>query len=436
MIDEGAFFGGGLYRDLDRIAGFALRENLIINGVYKDPHYNDEPKVFIYGAKFKSKWNDNHNIASGFSFNKELALIKVLGEALERYSLDVYKSHIAIVGTISQINKLGRYLDPQNVSPFSKKQLKQKKYGKFIIKKNSRFAWSTGTLLNNNEEILIPSQLISFNHTLIKGEPEILPINSTGTAFGLNFDDALYRSICEIIERDAFMISYLNKLPSPKIDLLSLKDNKINKILKILERYKLDLFVLDLTTDIGVPVFGSLVIDRTGYGPAVSVGLKAGWETRNCIIGAIEESLMSRNWIRDNSSKINYELERIKEIETVEQRAFSWFSTQTIQKLDFWLKNKKVIKVNIKETENNKLDKTLKLLMQNNISIIYKDIAPKVIKKAGFFVIRCLIPELQPLYLDETYVFLGNKRLYNVPSKLGFIGRNESDLNKIPHPFL
>ncbi len=436
MSSKNILVNNGLCSVLDKIADFVLKENIIVNGIYRDPQYNDEPKIFNYGIKYKSKRKDNLNIASGFSFDKKLALVKVLGEALERYSLDIYKPKIVAKGSITEISKLGQYLKPLRISPFSVRQLKQRENSKFVIRNSSKFSWSEAVFLNKNKKILIPSQLISFNHSLIDGEPEIMPINSTGTAFGLTFDEALYRALCEAIERDAFVISYLNKLPSPRIDLKSLNDTKIDKILDILGRYKLEVFVLDLTMDIGIPVFGALVIDKTGLGPAISLGLKAGWETKNCIIGAIEESLMTRSWIRDKSFYINPKSKKVIKIENIEQRALLWFPTQMIEHLNFWLKNKNIIRIDTKKKSDNKLEKTLKSLIDNGMNIIYKDITPKVIKNAGFFVIRTLIPELQPLYLNEKYKFLGSKRLYDVPPKLGFTKKNEAGLNKVPHPFL
>lgn len=49
-----------------------------------------------------------------------------------------------------------------------------------------------------------------------------------------------------------------------------------------------------------------------------------------------------------------------------------------------------------------------------------------------------IIPELQPLYLDERYPYFGSDRLYSVPVKLGYLKNpnNENTLNKFPHPFL
>ncbi len=72
------------------------------------------------------------------------------------------------------------------------------------------------------------------------------------------------------------------------------------------------------------------------------------------------------------------------------------------------------------------------------MEIVYVDISNNKLKKYGIKVVKVIIPQLQPLYLDERYPYLGGTRLYEVPIKLGFLktAKQENELNKIPHPFL
>lgn len=429
---------GKLSKDLDRLAKFVLENNKIVRDIYRSPLYNDEPKIFSYAAKYETKYKNVFDIANGFSFNQELALVRVLGEVVERYAINKYKTKIVATTTTHGIKKKGNYLNPVNLSPFSKKQLKQRSFKQFRIGFSSKFSWSEAFSITENKKILIPSQLISFNYDRIKGELLILPPISTGTASGLILKEALYRAICEIVERDAFMIAYLNKLPAKQVDLKSLKDKHINKILEILERYRLELVILDLTTDISIPVFGSIIIDKSGLGPAVSVGLKSGLEIKDCIIGSIEESLMTRSWIRDKFVYLSPKYKNNKIIRTIEQRAYFWFSTKMIKKLNFWLKAQRSRKMMPKNVAKEPLKEILNILKTNNMNVIYMDITPKALKRAGIVVVRVIIPEMQALYLDESLKFINNKRLYDVPIKLGFINKrnNENSLNKVPHPFL
>lgn len=424
---------------LNKIADLVLNRSKITEKIYKTPSYNDEPKIFSYSTKYETKYKNVYDIASGVSFGREIALVRALGETIERYAINKSKTNVVANGTVSEIKKLGlKYLNPVDISPFSKKQLQLESFKQFRIKSSSKFKWTTGVSINKKGKILIPCQLVSFNYERIKEEPIILPLVSTGTAFGLTFEDALYRAICEIIERDAFMIAYLNKLPNKKIDLISLKDRDINNILQILKRYNLELIVLDMTSDLNIPVFGAIVIDRTGLGPAVSVGLKCGLEIKDVLIGSIEESLMTRSWIRDKFIYLNPDYKKNKVIKNIEQRAYFWFPNKMIKELDFWLKTKNRKKLNLKINTKQPLKEVLNRLKVEGMDVIYIDITPSDVKKEGFVVLRVIIPEMEPLHLDESFKFLGNKRLYDVPIKLGFIDKksNENNLNTVPHPFL
>lgn len=423
---------------LEKAAKFANTNKNFITNIYKSPLYNDEPKAFAYSGIYKSRYKRNTDVSCGFSFNKKVALMRVLGEGIERYCLEHYKPKIAFVGRIQDVKK--DYLDPHIVTAFSNNQLAKSNFKRFKISDKSFFRWAKGFSLTRKKSIFIPAQLVSFNYAPMNNEPIVLLPISTGTAAGLSVDDAIYRAVCEIIERDAFMISYLNKLSCPKIHLHSIKDSKIQKILNIFERYKLELIVLDITTDVKIPVFVALTLDRTGLGPAVSVGLKAGFDIKESIIGAIEESLMTRSWIRDKLIYLNPDCKQKKIVQSLEDRAHFWLPAEMIEKLDFWLHSKnaeKFTNYRLSSTKNN-LKSATALLEKSRMEIIYVDITDQTIKRNGFWVIRTIIPQLHPLYLDERYPYLGRNRLYTAPIRMDVLKKPniENQLNKIPHPFL
>lgn len=412
-----------------------------ITNIYKIPLYNDEPKIHAYSATYKQKHEGNVDVASGFSFDKDVALMKVLGEGIERYCLEHYYPDNLVFGRSEEI-KLN-HLDPLKIASFSLKQLKKKELNRFRISEKSKFGWIKGTSLNKRKDILIPSQLIIFNYKILGNEPQILFPMSTGAAAGSSLEDALYRGICEIIERDAFMINYLNKLNSPRLDLSSLNDTVINEIMEIYDRYGLELVVIDLTTDLKIPAFAAITLDKTGFGPAVSMGLKAGFDIKETIIGAIEESLMTRSWERDKfiyGNSLKNQNSR-KEDDGISEKAHYWFSVSKIKYLNFWLKNKNISRISsgtLTVKPENMVDKAIELLYEKGMEVLYVDIADRKIKKYGFTVVKVIVPQLQQLYLDERYPYLGGKRLYMAPVDMGFLKKpkHEDQLNKIPHPFL
>jgi ribosomal protein S12 methylthiotransferase accessory factor len=276
-------------------------------------------------------------------------------------------------------------------------------------------------------------------------EPIIrLPI-TTGAAAGLNISDALYRGICEVVERDAFIIMYLNELSPPLVDLSSLNDDLIETLLTRFRDANLEAYVYDITTDIPIPAFLCLLIDRTGVGPAISVGAKASLNPEEAILGCIEESQQSRHWLRtlkqDKTVKPPTRKTKWENISNLEQRGLLWSDVSMIPKLSFLLGAKKKSLSgdlhNKKRGRSDKLKTCLKILRERNQACYYVDVTTLDVEELGLKVVKVIMPKLQPLYLDERFRYWGGSRLRNVPKILGQKKADAQErLNPIPHPFL
>jgi len=68
------------------------------------------------------------------------------------------------------------------------------------------------------------------------------------------------------------------------------------------------------------------------------------------------------------------------------------------------------------------------------MKVIYVDLTPSNLKNKKIYVVKVLVPEFQPLYLDERFPYWEGKRLKEIPQKLRFIPCK--NINKFPHPFL
>ncbi|MDP3918026.1 MAG: YcaO-like family protein [Candidatus Woesebacteria bacterium] len=437
-------------QDIDRtllsLSCLVDKDYELIKKIKRVRQYYDEPKFWYYSVDLNDSFLKNdgrhfHSKSSGASLHSQKeALLKCLCESTERYCNFFFKKESTV--TTKSINHMNcEFIDPRSISSFSKNQLKKDEFKKFTIDNNSVFRWTDCISLLDDKQYLIPSQFIYLSYPYLKNEPSIYSAISTGVAGGANLSAAIVRGICEVIERDSFMIFYLNKITPPKINLKNIDDPEIRKLQSILDRYKFEIVVLDITTDIKIPTIASVIINRSGIGKAISVGLKCDFDILKAISGSIEEALHTRSWLRssfeDEPTKVS--IQDLQKSSDIKLRGFLWYDTEAIKNLDFWICNTKLKNVNYNSKimkSGEKLKRLIEIFKIKNYDIYYKDITIEKFKKLNYHIVKVIIPKMQPIYLNEKYPLLGGDRLYKVPEKLGFKIKSEKELNKFPHPFL
>ena len=68
-------------------------------------------------------------------------------------------------------------------------------------------------------------------------------------------------------------------------------------------------------------------------------------------------------------------------------------------------------------------------------NVLFKDITTVDIRQLGFYSVKIFIPQLVQLAGAYPFYFLGGKRLYEAPKKIGLDTNDYDGLNKFPHPF-
>lgn len=421
-----------------------------IDSIQRIYQYSDEPKFFQYSAKFhdlKGTTNgtiSNSRRAGGSSFfSEELAYLKCLAETIERYTCTVYKKNHLTYGNYKKLNK--KAFPIEKYSGFSEEQKQLSENSMFRFDENTNTYWVWVNSLSQNKKFLVPAHLVYYNYKFIDGEKAIYVPISTGAAGGGCLAAAIVRGIFEIIERDSFIIAYLNKVSCPKIKLKAIKDKRVKQLLEVARRYRLDVHIIDLTSDLTIPSFATILVDKTGIGSGVLTGLKSHIDPIEAIIGSFEETLHTRCWMRqihedDFKKYLNIIPNKIK---TVEERGMYWYPFDRVKELAFWLESdeSKIIPNRcVKRRDYGKMLKQLVLLCKHKkLDILYKDLTPDFLKNTGYKVVKVIIPQLQPHYQYEKQKPLGGTRLSKPSNVFNYQEKNLDETfeyNVIPHPFL
>lgn len=420
----------------------------------KMPPLSDEPFLYQYWTKINDQMSGN---GSDF-ISEEGALWRSIAEGVERHlwktSEDFYRGKI-VYSTYDNLEK--KALNIFSLAGFSEKD--KEEFEVLSSNKNSCFGWTNAFSLLSGKENYCPIQLLSYHYSKLKvrspenpqgNEPLLRWPVSTGLASGRSIQEAIAKGILEIIERDAFMITYLNKLSPPQIDLghLSEQDEDIRKILKSFRRYRLKITLLQIPTDFPVFTTMALITDGLGSSPALAVGTSADFDIKKCILDALAKSLSIRLALRKNPSFFKESLDP-KKINR-EGRLFYWSNPENLPKINFLFQgiSKKIelpaetkfFNLSVEEENENlkiyyseKLKDLKDALRRLNYDGYYIGIAPKEVKKASLYCAVTLIPELQPMHLDERIPYFSGRRLKEVPIKLGY--QPAEKINTEPHPF-
>lgn len=112
---------------------------------------------------------------------------------------------------------------------------------------------------------------------------------SNGLAAGPSYTQAILSGLLEVIERDAFLITWLCKLPMPKVRLDSIKSKHTQNIIQMYQRRGIEIHINALILDTCIPTFLATAMDLSDNGPAVTVGLSSDVDSEMGIFKALQE---------------------------------------------------------------------------------------------------------------------------------------------------
>lgn len=428
---------------------FELAEKLRARGVIRSYTRHtmlpDEPRVAYW--KVECATERKEDAAASSVDDERHALTSALAEAIERYtwfeSVDQFTALRR--ATLAHMKREGsRILHPERFAGYSDAQRKENRHLRYT--EESSFAWVEGYSWTQEKSVWVPAQTVSAHkkfhppHTAATSEPAIRASITTGMAVHPSRTTALLSGALEVIERDAYIITWLNQLSPPHFDLdeVAKQSASLAELLARCRRYRLEPHALRFPTDAPTYVVGAVLEDMSGALPRFSIGLKAGRNPQRAIEGALLEALRARlgarTWMQ--SSEDDWDPETKTSGITHYDRLRYWAEKKHADHLAFLVQGD--ITPLQKETWENDTDeenferivawcRTCGYELASVSSTLAKANVP------GWHIEFVVIPELQPLHLNERLPHIGGKRLSDIPRKFGYTSRNP--YLDDPHPF-
>lgn len=427
--------------------------------VFLDPPFNDEPKIFHATLDpIKISEGDFIHIAHdlvetfgqfhmGHSLAYTEAISRAIGEYIERFVLLPWRTHSYFNASSKDLSKK-RYvfLSPKIISKFSEKQ--KEMHSEFRFNDEQPLLWVQGRSFPKEEDILFPAQSVFWGYNQSHAqEPYLGESNTNGAAGMFTREGAILSGLRELIHRDGFLIFWLNTLAPPRIDQATIKDDRVSSFLGILKRYRFEVEILDVTTDIGLPSFVVLLFDGNNEKKSTFIGGGTSAVPEEAIEHALAEVLSIYHfWRKGGSGHFNLPTPYVPFSKTNAvghfERVCLWANPAMFPKLQWFLSGKVYAfgerKKNYEIRAADPADE-LSFLIQKleslgeEYNIYYFEAKQEFLNTINYRVIKTIVPALVPLYLHEHHAPLASSRLVQVPKKMGYNAPKFP--NFLPHPF-
>lgn len=225
---------------------------------------------------------------SGFGRELSYAQARTVGvlEALERLGGFVPLGRRTVVHASRR--ELGDdALDPRGTGLATAAQVADPRYPFKPYDDDLRYPWVWGRSVTRARPVLVPEQLAYYR---VREPNRFVYDISNGCALGSTLAEATLHGILELVERDAFLLTWYRRRPAPELDLR--KAGALPLVTRLRQLTGLVVRAFDVTTDTGIPavwIVGQLTDPRTELCPGLICAAASGFDRGQAVRSAVLE---------------------------------------------------------------------------------------------------------------------------------------------------
>jgi ribosomal protein S12 methylthiotransferase accessory factor len=112
---------------------------------------------------------------------------------------------------------------------------------------------------------------------------------SNGNAAGNTLEEAVLQGFLELVERDSVALWWYSRVRRPAVDLDSFGEPYLGRLRAFLQKHQRAFWALDLTADLGIPVFAAVCRRTDGPPEQIVLGFGAHLDARVALLRAVTE---------------------------------------------------------------------------------------------------------------------------------------------------
>ena len=417
----------------------------IITKCYELQPEPDAPQLFHFYAQASNtktfSGNPNFRNTGGVSTERKVAMAKAIGEAVERYCSAFFDLEEMPLSSYDEAKF--NAVHPDWFQYFTDEQYNLPGFPFLPFDTSTKIRWTEAINLCTGESQHIPAACVWMPYYFDRssGDTPIFQPISTGLSCHCSLEEALLGGILEVVERDAFSMTWQGMLSHPQIIIESLSDENYELLRKI-ESVGHKVFLLNATTELGVPVILAVSHRERQPAPPLVVAAASELDPEIAVRKCLEELVHTRRYMRELQAwgGVYEEPSDFNNIKDQIDHLRFWGSEAVLEHSNFLISSQERVNFSdIKSMEKDSVIKSLQhltlVLRNNGYSSYFVDLTTDDVKNLGLRVVRAVVPGLHPFFIGHAWRARNCKRLYTAPQKYGHPPISEGNDNAYPHPF-
>ncbi|MBR7836077.1 YcaO-like family protein [Actinospica durhamensis] len=295
--------------------------------------------------------------------------------------------------------------------------------------------WVSGTDLATGEATWVPAVLACYQIPEQSDAERFSYRISTGHAVHTDAENALFGALCEMVERDAIALIWLQRLTPPELP-ADRHGDLTRELIDWAARRHLRTWLFDATTDLGVPVVYCLQQAEHDASLHTVVGCGAAASLPEAAEKALLEAIGIRPGLRGTDLKSDPAT-----FGSLTDGARYMAHPERAAAFDFLFAGPDgrlitgVEPLAFDRDPQARLGRLIAVFAERGMEAIGLDMTTSELEAAGLTAVSVVVPDLQPLTMLRHAQFRAHPRLYAAPVAMGCAPLPPEELNPWPQPF-
>lgn len=386
---------------LEALEGWVDRRTGVISDLFIEPPDNPRISLPIIAKAapphVMEKDGSMHRLPAGWGKGLTIsgAVLSAVGEAIERYSASMVDPEKIVWKRPDELD--GDILDPGDPCLYSDAQYDRDGFPYVRFDSSIPHPWILGSWLNDGP-VWLPALFVLLSIELHR-EQLIAQGTSNGLAASSSKDDAALRAILELVERDAFMSTWLTASPTLRIQLDDTLDPLLRTVLEGIEVLGATVEIYRLPASvIGTTVLCIALGDGEQY-PGVTFGLGCDLDPRTALRQAVLELGQTGPYLRRlMQSGLLKPAEDPSGVREMLDHAAYYFPKERASAFDRLRSQETIILRKLKSVARRSLEDCAAALDEARVRMALVDVTSADVATGPFSVMRAVSPDLQPIW--------------------------------------